>query len=214
MAADSPTGFPFSDETLRYAVSWPSGVMLGEASLTAHRAGANWELAMSFDVAIPGAPFVDKYRSLNNAQQCSSEFEKDSHHGMKVANEKTTFDYQQGRASRVTKDGGKSEIPIGPCARDALAFLYFARRELGQGRVPPQQEVFFGAPYTARLEYGGEQTLAVAGKQAVTDRVTVSFRGPASSASFDIYFARDAARTPLLVRIPSDLGTIIMELVT
>ena len=212
-AADSPTGFPFSDETLRYQVNWPSGLSLGEVNLTAHRSGDDWDLGMSLDVAIPGAPYLDRYHSINTAEQCSSEFERASRHGTRITNEKTTFDYEQGRASRVTKDGGKSEVTIRSCARDALAFLYFARRELGQGRIPPQQEVFFGASYSVRLEYTGEQTVTVAGKPAVSDRVVVSFRGPASNASFEIFFARDAARTPLLVRIPSNLGTIIMELV-
>jgi hypothetical protein len=213
VAADQPSGFPFQDETLHYEVNWPSGLSLGDANLTAHRAGENWELAMSLDVAIPGFPIVDRYRSVNSAAQCSSEFERGTSHGKKNTSEKTTFDYQQGRAFRVTKDGGKSEVTIGSCARDALAFLYFARRELGQGRVPPQQDVFFGSAYSVRLEYTGAQTVTVADKPALTDRIAVSFRGPASNASFEMFFARDAARTPLLVRVPSNLGTIIMELV-
>jgi hypothetical protein len=29
-AADSPTGFPFQNETLRYSINWPSGLSLGE----------------------------------------------------------------------------------------------------------------------------------------------------------------------------------------
>ena len=214
LRADTLTGFPFSDETLRYQVNWPSGLSLGEATLAAHRSGDNWDLSLTFNVDIPGAPYVDRYHSISNDTGCSSEFERDSRHGKKIANEKTEFDYRQGRASRVTKDGGKSEVTIGSCARDALAFLYFARRELGQGRVPPQQEIFFGASYSVRLDYTGEEKVLVGGKPAVSDRVAVSFRGPASNASFEIFFARDAARTPLVVRIPSNLGTINMELVT
>jgi hypothetical protein len=213
IAADAPSGFPFHDETLHYEVNWPSGLSLGDASLTAHRSDENWNLAMSVDVAIPGFPIADRYRSVTNADQCSSEFERGASHGKKNTSEKTTFDYKQGRAFRATKDGGKSEVTIGSCARDALAFLYFARRELGQGRVPPQQDVFFGSSYSVRLEYTGAQTVTVAEKPAVTDRVAVSFRGPASNVSFEMFFARDAARTPLLVRVPSNLGTIIMELV-
>src|ERR1035438_1167016 len=212
MAADAPSGFPFQDETLHYEVNWPSGLSLGDANLTAHHSGENWDLAMSLDVAIPGFPIADRYHSVNNASQCSSEFERNISHGKKNTSEKTTFDYQQGRAFRVTKDGGKSEVTIGSCARDALAFLYFARRELGQGRVPPQQDVFFGSAYSVRLEYTGAQPVTVADKPALTARVTVSFRGPASNTSFEIFFARDAARSPLLVRVPSNLGTIVMEL--
>jgi Protein of unknown function (DUF3108) len=213
MAADTPNGFPFRDESLHYEVNWPSGLSLGDANLTAHRTGENWDLAMSLDVGIPGFPIADRYHSVNSAEQCSSEFERGTSHGSKKSSEKTTFDYKQGRAFRATQNGGKSEVTIGSCARDALAFLYFARRELGQGRVPPQQDVFFGSSYSVRLEYTGAQTVTVGDKPAVTDRVAVSFRGPASNASFEIFFARDAARTPLLVRIPSNLGTIIMELV-
>jgi hypothetical protein len=211
MAADTPSGFPFQDESLHYEVNWPSGLSLGDANLAAHRTGEKWDLTMSLDAAIPGFPIADRFHSLTDAAQCSSEFERATSHGKKKSSEKTTFDYKQGRAIR--QGGGRSEATIGSCARDALAFLYFARRELGQGRVPPQQDVFFGSAYSVRLEYTGAQTVTVAEKAAVTDRVVVSFRGPASNSTFEIFFARDAARTPLLVRVPSNLGNIIMELV-
>lgn len=213
MASDAPSGFPFQDEALHYEVNWPSGLSLGDANLTAHRLGENWDLSMSLTVGIPGFPIADHYGSVTRAGQCSSEFERATSHGKRNTTEKTTFDYKQGRAFRGTKDGGKSESTIGSCARDALAFLYFARRELGQGRVPPQQDVSFGSSYSVRLEYTGAQTVKVAEKPALTDRVAVTFHGPASNSSFEIFFARDAARTPLLVRVPSNLGTIIMELV-
>ena len=36
------------------------------------------------------------------------------------------------------------------CAKDALTFLYYVRRELSQGRMPPQQTMFFGASYEIR----------------------------------------------------------------
>ena len=157
MASDTPSGFPFQDEALHYEVNWPSGLSLGDANLTAHRSGENWDLSMSLDAGIPGFPIADRYHSVTSAAQCSSEFERTTSHGKKQASEKTTFDYKQGRAFRVTKDGGKSEVTIGSCARDALAFLYFARRELGQGRVPPQQDVFFGSAYSVHLEYTGAQ---------------------------------------------------------
>ena len=34
----TPTGFPFTNETLNYTVNWPSGLSLGEAHMTATRA--------------------------------------------------------------------------------------------------------------------------------------------------------------------------------
>jgi hypothetical protein len=47
----------------------------------------------------------------------------------------------------------------------------------------------------------------------VTDRVVVYVKGPKSDFSFETYYARDAARTPLLVKVPFSAGTFSMELV-
>ena len=128
------------------------------------------------------------------------------------SHERIEFDDHAGVARRETVGGGKSDIPISQCARDALTFLYFARRELGQGRVPPPEDVVFGAKYQVRLEYTGEQTIKVGNKPSVTDRVVVTVKGPASETSFEMFFARDPARTPLLIRVPLSLGMFSMEL--
>ena len=81
---------------------------------------------------------------------------------------------------------------------------------MGQGRVPPPQEVYFGSAYSVRMEYTGAQTITVAGKPCLTDRVVVFLKGPASNANVEIFFARDPARTPLLVRVPLSVGTLSM----
>ena len=81
-----------------------------------------------------------------------------------------------------------------------MAFAYYARNELGQGRVPPPQEVYFGSPYSVRMEYGGAQSITLDKKTEVADRLTVAVRGPRSDFHFDVFYARDAARTPLLHR--------------
>jgi hypothetical protein len=44
------------------------------------------------------------------------------------------------------------------------------------------------------------------------DRVNISLHGPASELSFTVFFAQDAARTPVLFRVPLALGTFSMEL--
>ena len=94
-----------------------------------------------------------------------------------------------------------------------MAFLYFARRELGQGRVAPPQQVFFGSAYSVRMDYTGAQTITVSDKPSVTDHLVVHVKGPKSDFSFEMFFARDAARTPLLIRVPLSVGTFSMELV-
>ena len=112
-------------------------------------------------------------------------------------------------AHRATTGGGSSDFRIPDCAKDALTFLYFTRVEMGQGRVPLPTTVVFGGPYEIQLEYKGEESL----KNAVTDRLASSARGPSSNVSFDVLFARDPARRPLLVRTPFSLGTFSLELI-
>jgi hypothetical protein len=101
----------------------------------------------------------------------------------------------------------------GSCGKDALAYLYFVRRELSQGRIPAPQTVYFGAAYEIRLAFAGTQTIKLGDKQVEADRVSASVKGAASEVGFEVFFLKDAARTPALVRVPLALGTFSMELV-
>jgi hypothetical protein len=215
-AAVAQTGFPFQDESLHYNVNWPSGLSLGDATFTAHHKAGVWELAMTLDAGVPGFAVADKIRSSVTDDLYSLELERDIGHGARKTREKTTFDLKKGEATRTTVfplGGGTSTLAIPSSARDALAFLYFARRELGQGRVPAAQSVFFGSAYAVRMDYTGAQTIAVNDKPSVTDHLVVNVKGPKSSFSFEMFFARDAARTPLVIRVPLSVGTFSMELV-
>ena len=108
--------------------------------------------------------------------------------------------------------GGKSDIAISSCARDALTFLYYARRELGQGRVPPREDVLFGAPYQVRLEYTGEQTVKIGDQKAEADRVVSTLKGPASEISFEMFFARDAGAHAAGDPRSAEPGDVFLEL--
>jgi hypothetical protein len=155
----------------------------------------------------------DSYHSLSTSALCSVEFSRDTLHGTKKANEKTVF--SPGKAVRQTAGGGgKTEIAIGDCGHDALTFLFFARRELGQGKVPAAQTILFGADYTIRLDYAGPQVISVGGVPAQADQVKCTVSNKVSDLyKFEMFFARDAARTPLLVSVPFPLGAIAMELI-
>ncbi len=205
--------FPPADESLRYNINWPSGLSLGEAHLTARRTAGQWEFELTLDAAVPGFAVSDRYRSQASGSLCSLEFEKNFTHGRRKAREKTVFDYGKNVARRSTVNGGKTEIPIPACARDALAFIFHARGELSQGRVPPPSTVLFGAAYEVRLDYGGAQAITVNDARVEADRIAVSVKGPASTIGFEIFYARDPVRTPLLVRVPFTLGVFSMELV-
>jgi len=214
--ASAQTGFPFQYESLRYSVNWPSGLSLGEATFTAHHTSAGWSFDATLDAGIPGFSIADKFRASSTADLCSLEFERNIGHGAKKTREKTTFDQRNATAHRVTvlpADGGITDFDIPSCARDALAFVYFVRREMGQGRVAPAQKVFFGAGYSVSLRYTGAVSIPVADKQVVTDHIVASLKGPKADSSFEIFFARDAARTPLLIKIPLTVGTFSVELV-
>jgi hypothetical protein len=208
-----PAGFPHGDESLHYTVNWPSGLSLGDASLHARRSGEGWEFEFSLDAAVPGFAVRDRYRSVASAGFCSLEFDKSTAHGQRASREKTTFDYRKGIARRVTVNGGKTEIPAGACARDALNFVFFARRELAEGRLPARQVVLLGSPYQVQLEYAGVQNVSVNDVRRETDHVLVSSKGPASGFNFEVFFSRDAARTPVVVRVPFGAGVFSMELV-
>ena len=215
-AACAQTGFPFQDESLRYTVNWPSGLSLGDATFTARKTSSGWSLDASLEAAVPGFAISDKYHSSATPELCSIEFERTTSHGAKKTREKTTFDQHKLKAHRVTvlpANGGETDFDIPACARDALAFVYFARREMGQGRVAPGQKIYFGSEYGFSMQYTGAMEITVGDKRSLTDHVLVSVKGPKSNVSFEIFFARDAARTPLLIKVPLSIGAIGIELV-
>jgi len=217
--AAAPSAAPtLENERLRYSINWPSGLSLGEAELSASsskvaEAGARLHLSFDIDAGIPGFSVTDRYRSEASGDFCSAEFQRTSTHGRKKTEEKLSFDPQSGTVTRETAGGGKSDSSASQCAKDALAFLYYVRRELSQGRIPPPQTVFFGPGYEVHLEFTGTQSIRLEDKQVDADRVAASVKGPSSGISFEVFFLKDRTRTPALVRVPLPLGTFSMELV-
>jgi hypothetical protein len=206
--SSAQTGFPFTDESLRYTINYPSGLGLGDAVFTAKHSAAGWTFTAAVDASFPGFVLKDQYTSAATNDLCTTQLDRAVVHGSKKFREKTTFDLQRFKAQR----GDGPEIDVPACARDAVTLLYYARREMGQGRVPSAQNAYLGAAYAVRMEYKGEEKIKSGDKPTVTDRLLVAGKGPASSFSFEVLFARDAARTPLVVRIPLSMGSFSMEL--
>jgi hypothetical protein len=211
-AATQPAGFPFTDEALTYSIKWPSGLSLGEAKLSATRSASNWLFDLTLDAAVPGYVVKDAYHSVAGSNLCAIEFDRETLHGAKKAKEKTII--ANGMATRKTVGGGQTEIAVASCAHDALTSLFAARREFGQGRVPQTEKILFGGSYELQMQYTGAQVISVADVPTQADRVfcTVTVREN-QKYEFEVFFARDAARTPLLIRVPFPLGAISMELV-
>jgi hypothetical protein len=215
-AAGQSSG-PEYEEVLHYTVNWPSGLSLGEGTMRTRRLaqppGAR-EFTLVLDAAIPGVTVRDEYISRATADYCSIRFEKNSVHGRRKASETSQFDADRGVMVRTTPEGGgRSEAPIAACAKDALAFLHFLRREIASGRLPGAQPVYFGATYQFRASYGGVQALTIEGERLEADKLTATVKGPASETTFEIWLGRDEARTPLSIRVPFAMGIFSMELV-
>ena len=218
-AMAAPASAPaVENERLHYNINWPSGLSLGEAQLSASSSKSGEDpsprLHFSFDIdaGIPGFVVADRYRSQAVDDFCSTEFQRTTKHGAKSIDEKLIFDAHEGKVTRKTVGGGTTEMPASSCARDALTFLYYVRHELSQGRIPPRQTIFFGPQYEVRLEFAGTQTIRIGDKSMEADRMTASVSGPVASIGFEIFFLKDRARTPALVRVPLSLGTFSMEL--
>jgi len=212
-------GFPWQSESLRYSINWQSGLSLGEASLSAHKSEKGWDFEATVNAGVPGFSIADQVRSHTTPQLCSEELVREFNHAGKKTQEKTTFDQKAGSAERITliPDGGtkpgKSSFDIPSCARDSLAYFYYSRMELGQGRVTPPQKVWMGSEYSVKTDYTGPQNIVVSKKNTVTDHVMVSVKGPKSDFTFEVFYARDAARTPLQIKIPLAVGAFTLELV-
>jgi hypothetical protein len=211
-------GFPFTNESLSYTVTWPSGLSIGEGHLSAASGPAGWRFELALDAGIPGFTVKDTYISSAGAGDlCSASLSKDSVHGTRKRSETVSIDKSASTATRHSNyggdTGGTSKITVPDCIHDALTFLFYARRELGQGRVPPPQEIIFGAVYDAALVYAGAETITLNDRHILTDKMVCHIRGPASDIQFDAYFDRDAARTPVAVRVPLPIGKISLELV-
>lgn len=208
----------FSNEQLHYSVNWPSGLSLGEAQLHSSRAKAGdgsdrLSLEFDLDAALPAFQIKDSYKSEATSGFCSVSLDRKSMHGRKKAEEKTTFNQEKGTAVRETTGGGKSDLKTGSCGKDALAYLYFLRLELSQGRLPPSQPVYLGSAYQLRVEFAGTQTIKLGDMSVEADRLKASAKGLSSDIDFEVFFLKDAARTPALVRVPLSMGTFSMELV-
>jgi hypothetical protein len=204
------------NETLHYSVNWPSGLSLGEATLSASSSSdvkgpERMHFLFDVDAAVPGFAVTDRFRSAASGSFCSTEFQKTTSQGSKKVDDTETFDPSTGTVTRGS-GSGQSELSTNTCGKDALAFLYFVRQELSQGRIPPSQTVFFGAPYEIKLESAGTESVKIGNKPVDTDHLKASVNGPSSSISFDLFFLKDQARTLALVRVPLALGTFSMEL--
>jgi hypothetical protein len=203
---------PLAAETLHYSINWPSGLNLGEASIVS--SSPNGDKPRNFEVtlnaSVPGFAIKDQYASTATEALCSLSLSREVQHGAKKSKETETFDHGQ-----VTREspGARSTLSVQNCAKDALTFLEFIRHELAQGRMAPAQQVVFGSLYNTRAEFLGTQNIKLGEVHLDADRMQISIKGPSSDYTFELFFAKDANRTPVLARLPLPLGAFTVELI-
>ena len=159
--------------------------------MTAHKTGdGGWNFDMSLPrVAIPAVPISDNYKSsalehgslLVDLAARNQPRQQEGHEKTRVRSEE-----QSGTAAQTHGPGRRRQERVRHShLRGAMrsTFQYLARREMGQGRVPPAGKVFFGSGYDVKMVYTGAQDIPVAGKPTVTDHLNVSVKGPASDFS-------------------------------
>src|ERR1700690_3585196 len=79
------------NESLHYSVNWPSGLSLGEATLSASSSqkGLNGQelsqmhFQFDLDAGVPGFAVSDRFRSTASGSFCSAEFQKTTSQGSK-----------------------------------------------------------------------------------------------------------------------------------
>jgi hypothetical protein len=198
-------------ESLHYNVNWPSGLSLGEADLTSTSGESGLTFGFNMDASIPGFAVSESAKSRATSEFCSIELQKQGTRGKRKVDETTEFDSSKMTATRKTQGGGKSELSTSSCAKDALTFVHFLRRELAAGRLPAQQKVYYGSGYSVRVQFIGTQRVTVGSQAVEADKITATIKG-ASEITADLFFAKDATRTPLLVQVPLAVGKFSMEL--
>lgn len=198
-----------SAESLRYNLKWPSGLSLGEAALDS--SGLTFSLGL--DASLPGYPIRDHYTSSTTAQFCTIRFERETLHGSKKANERIVV-ASDGSIKRETVGGGSALVNAGPCAHDPVSLLFATRLGLQAVKVPPAQTVLYGTGYPVRFEMGGYETVTSNDRTVQADKITCVITLPKTGDyRLEMFFLRDPARTPVLLRAPFAIGTFSMELV-
>ena len=188
---------------------------MGEGRLTVEPTPEGRRSELILEANVPGVPVMGEFKSRTGPQGCTTEFVKKLTFGMRKSEERTSIVPGSGEAERKTsaEGAGKSKLAVGPCPHDALAYLDLLRKELAAGRIPPEQQILFGALYTIRLRHLGAQKVPVAGEAIDADRFEVAVKGPASATTFELSIARDATRTPLLAVVPFSMGAFRLELI-
>ena len=79
--------------------------------------------------------------------------------------------------------------------------------------MPGPQSILFGSQYQIRIQHKGAEMVQMPEGAVEADRLIGTVKGKTGEVVFEMYFARDRARTPVLIKLPLAMGTFSMELI-
>ena len=161
---------PVQDESLHYTMNWPSGLSLGEATLSARKSGDTLGFRSQRQCRRPGIcrerrdslvghaePLL--HRTGARLQPRRQEDPREDHVRPEGRNRR-----RAPRCCRTAARAGKSSFDI-PSLRARCADVPVLRAaRIGAGPRCPRSTVFFGSAYTVSMDYTGAQNITVAEK--------------------------------------------------
>jgi hypothetical protein len=201
-----------SGETLRYKLFWPGGFSLGEAVLAITPSEKELRFELTVEADLPTHNIVDSFTSVATRETlCSSKFQRKSREGAKASEESVEFD-QKAHQARRTRGGQTAAFPIPECARDPLTFLYYFRSQIAAGAPINSATFYVGSGYGLEIRPAGAETVRVGGRERQAEKYFVTYRGPNSEKTFELWISTDSRRELVLFRVPFPLAVFSAEL--
>ena len=75
-----------------------------------------------------------------------------------------------GPLARASADEARARLIFLRAARDGLTFFYFLRQQLAAGRIPPPDDINFGAQYQISVTYLEAVDITVGGERRKADK--------------------------------------------
>lgn len=218
-AQAAPANFPplTSGENLTYKISWPSGLPLGEATLSASGGARQIHISLTIDAEFPANHATYSFTSTTDPELCSIRFAVSIRQGTRSLLDDYSFDQQNHQLRRI-RNGRTSVTDIPECARDPLALFYFLRKQAAAQQLGMGQTVagsfFLSLEGSASLEHDKPaETVPFSTKNAQGDGYVVSYSGGSGAEGiFEMWLRADPSLTPVAFKAELPLATFTAEL--